>query len=97
MAQQDAKGLSAAVGQLAALRRLDLRGNALASLPAELALCTQLTALELGDNCFSALPPAVANLMAVRHLGLERNQVCASACLMCVWGGGVRQRWGGGR
>ena len=56
--------MPAEIGQLTALRKLNLNGNQLTSVPAEIGQLTSLTQLYLNDNKLTSLPAAIRELRA---------------------------------
>lgn len=80
------------------LLTLDLRGNALTSLPAELARCTNLEILHLGGNKIAEFGAGLCEgLVNLREAYLYRNKLEAlppqvGRLLVCGWVGG----WVGG-
>ena len=58
--------LPASIGQLAALRQLDLTGNALQQLPAAVGRLSALTRLALGRNRLTELPSHISGLVALQ-------------------------------
>ena len=65
------------IGQLTALRELDLSQNQLTSLPPEIGQLTALTALVLYSNQLASLPPEIGQLTALTRLFLESNQLAS--------------------
>lgn len=58
---------------LANLRELDVAAARLTELPASLASCTKLESASLYNNLFTAFPPALAGLPALKTIRLGRN------------------------
>ena len=65
--------LPAEIGQLTALRGLDLGDNQLTSLPVEIGQLTSLTFLNLGDNQLTSLPAEIGHLTSLTSLYLGDN------------------------
>ena len=63
------------IGQLTALKQLDLSGNQLSSVPPEIGQLTALTDLDLSVNQLSRLPPEIAHLTALTYFDVRRNQL----------------------
>ncbi len=59
------------------LKRLDLSGNRLATLPAEVGNLTNLKQLDLSGNRLATLPAEVGNLTNLKQLNLSANQLTA--------------------
>jgi hypothetical protein len=66
------------IAQLRNLILLDLSGNQLSEVPAELGMCTSLRELYLFDNHIQTLPPEFGNLHQLELLGVEGNPMQAS-------------------
>jgi Leucine-rich repeat (LRR) protein len=62
---------------LANLRTLNLRGNQLSDLPAEITQLTNLEALDLSRNNFTEVPPELYELPALETVGLQNNPIPA--------------------
>jgi len=65
------------IGDLTALTRLYLWGNAVSALPPEISNLTALTWLDLESNILSTLPPEIGNLTALENLFLDYNALSA--------------------
>ena len=65
------------LARLTALEELDLTGNALAALPAEVGALTGLRVLALNGNVLAALPAAVGRLARLEKLELNNNMLGA--------------------
>jgi len=63
------------MGQLFALRMLDLDYNQLSTLPPVIGRLTTLQKLSLHGNQLSALPAVIGRLAALRELSLDNNQL----------------------
>jgi len=61
------------IGLATALEELRLSGNALTSLPVEVASLRRLRTLDLSDNALSAVPDAALSLPELEHLHLTGN------------------------
>ena len=57
------------------LRELDLVGNELARIPAELGMLTKLERLDLQNNYLTALPPFPNLRLSLKHLDLRSNRL----------------------
>ena len=67
--------LPAEIGNLTALRDLDLYNNQLTTLPAEIGNLTDLRNLNLDGNQLTTLPAEIGNLTALTELSLTGNQL----------------------
>lgn len=65
--------LTGDIGRLQQLEALDLRGNALTSLPKELASLTNLKMLDVGENKLTSLPFAALSKVPLRRLNAPKN------------------------
>jgi Leucine rich repeat len=65
------------IGQLMALRRLDLGDNQLTALPSEIGQLTALEELYLRVNQLTALPREIGRLTSLQQLNLNSNQLKA--------------------
>ncbi len=65
------------IGQLTALRGLNLASNQLSALPKEIGQLTALTELNLSDNQLTTLPKEIGQLTALTRLDLFGNQLSA--------------------
>lgn len=65
------------LARLTALEELDLTGNVLAALPAEVGALTGLRVLALNGNVLAALPAAVGRLACLEKLELNNNMLGA--------------------
>jgi leucine-rich repeat protein SHOC2 len=65
----------AEIGQLTALRELNLSVNQLTSLPAEIGQLTALRELYLNGNRLTSVPAVIGQLTALRVLYLHENQL----------------------
>ena len=65
----------AVIGQLTALKQLDLIGNWLTSLPAETGQLASLTRLDLDSNQLTSLPAEIGQLTSLKELSLRGNQL----------------------
>ena len=73
--QRRMKAWPPALGQLTALRSLDLSNNQLTSLPPELGHLAQLHTLDLSNNQLTSLPPELGHLAHLQALDLSINQL----------------------
>ena len=67
--------LPAEIGQLTALRELNLEGNPLTSVPAEIGQLTSLRELNLNGNELTSLPAEIGQLTSLTDLYLRENQL----------------------
>ena len=65
------------IGQLAALRNLDLSTNQLTALPSEIACLSNLQRLSLRNNNFSFFPVEICQLSTLKQLDLSGNNLNA--------------------
>jgi hypothetical protein len=65
------------LGNLTALRYLDLGGNQLTTVPKSLGNLTALTDLDLGGNQLTTVPKSLGNLTTLSRLDLNDNQLTA--------------------
>jgi len=63
------------IGQLTALRELEVYGEQLTALPPEIGQLTALTKLNLAKNRLTALPPEIGQLTALKELNLSHNEL----------------------
>lgn len=70
-------GLPEELGQLVALRRLDLYGNRLRTLPLSIGRLRNLTILDIRNNMFTidTFPPAIGNLPNLQKLFMSANKI----------------------
>ena len=59
----------------AGVKKLDLRSNALSSLPPEIGQLTNLTELDLRSNALSSLPPEIGQLTNLKRLYIHNNDL----------------------
>ena len=71
------RALPAEIGQLSALRGLNLIGNELTALPSEIGQLSALRELYLGGNKLTALPAEIGQLSALSSLDLRDNKLTA--------------------
>lgn len=70
--------IPAEIGQLTALRALNLAGNKnICQIPPEIGGCTSLEELDMSDNCITHIPVEVALLGRLRELVLDSNRIAA--------------------
>jgi Leucine-rich repeat (LRR) protein len=65
------------IGQLKNLTYLDLSGNALTGLPAELGQLTKLVTLDVSNNRLTGLPNELGNLTQLRVFDISGNPYSA--------------------
>ncbi|WP_175471885.1 COR domain-containing protein [Geodermatophilus telluris] len=63
------------IGDLVALRELDLRSNLLTELPASIGRLVNLRELHLDANRLKALPEEIVGLRKLQHLGVSSNRL----------------------
>ncbi|XP_026581649.1 leucine-rich repeat and calponin homology domain-containing protein 4-like, partial [Pseudonaja textilis] len=63
--------------------RPDLSRNRFAEVPEDACHLMSLEGLSLYHNCLRSLPPAIANLQALTHLNVSRNQISALPACLC--------------
>ncbi|KAJ5503222.1 Leucine-rich repeat typical subtype [Penicillium fimorum] len=67
--------LTAAIGRLPNLEFLDLRGNALTTLPDELVGLSSLRTLDVSENKFTSLPFEVLSKLPLKTLNAQKNRL----------------------
>ena len=67
--------LPAEIGQLRALKQIDLYDNGLTTLPKEIGQLQQLQQLDLGGNRLTSLPAEIGALQQLQQLKLDDNQL----------------------
>lgn len=67
--------LPAEIGQLRALKQIDLYDNGLTTLPKEIGQLQQLQQLDLGGNRLTSLPAEIGALQQLQKLKLDDNQL----------------------
>lgn len=67
--------LPQAIGQLTALKRLEIRHNQLITLPPQFGRLTALNMLDLSHNHLATLPPEIGRLKMLTELRLHNNQL----------------------
>ncbi len=69
--------LPSELGNLAALEYLNLGGNQITGLPAQIGQLTDLVSLTLNNNNLSSLPNGIGSLSALEYLNLNYNPITA--------------------
>jgi hypothetical protein len=67
--------LPADIGNLVAMKYLDLNGDGLTSLPAEIGNLSALNSLDLSNNSLTSLPTGIGNLVVLNSLYLSNNSL----------------------
>ncbi|KAJ6084281.1 hypothetical protein N7486_011081 [Penicillium sp. IBT 16267x] len=75
---------SSAVSSLRGLESLDLRGNALTDLPAEIGELTNLKTLDVGENQLSSLPFEALSRLPLSTLNAPKNKLRGTLIPACV-------------